>query len=207
MPTVFASPSWVETLRSGEVALQVEVNGSLYFRYLQKGGESEEVLCKKSVGENIKNIKLRFPQLANILMKVQLIYFDKKYKDCASTIVIDKKEIEQLHTQAISEYKHKIIKLKKDKLGIVEKAKLRIIQFRLNVKSNVYVGMNIKEVSEIVNFKFTEDKFTGTDICFQNYKSPATLQLKEFTLCWDSFENTATINGICENGICIENNL
>lgn len=203
--TASASPQWVKDLRSGETAMQVENNGKLFFRNIVSGDMSKEELCEASVQKNIRNVRRRFPRASHIPMVVQLKYYDKKHMDCATTVIVD---TERMHTVSTSECicKNSLVE-EAELFKKVKEAKERIRNFREDIKNNIYVGMNIKEVREILNIKLDKSMLTGEDICYNMFRTAAGYKIKNFVLCWNSFGNNATITGVCKDKLCFENKL
>ena len=88
----YATPSWVEGLRSGEESLKV-FNGSkvLYRRILTSENEEDAgEVCRKTLSFVEDDIRKESIPDLNVPFTVEHVYFDKKYKDCSVTVSMNR---------------------------------------------------------------------------------------------------------------------
>jgi hypothetical protein len=94
-----SSPEWVKALRSGESRLKIERDGKYFFRSLVNSpNASQDEACQKSIDRNIENIKKNYPYADKIPLTIEVVFYNKKFKDCATTISISKNILSKIES-------------------------------------------------------------------------------------------------------------
>lgn len=105
--TAQETPSWVQTLRQGEYSLKI-VNGNKYlFRtILKEESLSEGDLCAKALEINETYIKKAYPFYDTLPITVEYVFYDKKEKDCSTTVSVEKTILDKMDALKVTKEKN-----------------------------------------------------------------------------------------------------
>lgn len=182
---VTQKPQWVEAIRSGEETLKVAHGSKVYYRRIAGSPElSRESSCEQAINQAETDIRKEFPLFPKVPYSLEVLFYDKDFKDCAVTVSIHSglhhryEELKKI--QAASEQRLSDLKAKED---ISEDEATEMIQRRTEVATRYALTGLTKEEFE----KFAKDKVQmnqGTGLCAKGLKTDIFSIHGTMQICW-----------------------
>lgn len=171
-PEAPEAPSWVNSVRSGEGSLRVTQGQKVFFRRIAGGPEvSRQTSCELVVMKAQEDLRKEF-LTAEIPHRVEALYFDPHYRDCAVTLSIDPRGREVASTEKSPQEEAEL-----EASRIVLERSAKAIRFALT-------GISVSEFE-----RFTEEKVrfaNGQGLC-ESYFRTETYSIHGLTqVCWTS---------------------
>jgi len=156
-----SAPSWVEGIRSGSETLRVTVGNKIFFRRIAGTSDNSKTeACDLAVKKAIDDIQNEFYLYNNIPYTVEILFYDEKYSDCATTVSVAQNIPEKY--LKINEWKKEQKKKEKElnaKIKEAEDEKYRLTNKQIELEN--YIQKNQHIINEVNKLEQTVGSVEG----------------------------------------------
>lgn len=205
--STYSAPSWVEGIRSGSESLRIIVGNKIFFRRIVGTSDiSKSEACDQAVRKAKEDILNEFYLYEDVPYTVEILFYDEKHSDCATTLSVPEKIPEKYlklnqwkkdQKEKEAELNSKIKEAEAEKLRLESKQK----QLENYIQKNAYIINQVNKLEQtadsvegmIRNRQNKAERFAITGIKKDEFTKftgeSVSIEINSFTKCYEYFES------------------